>query len=152
MRHRYPTLTVIVHDIDHVRVAVTAAAQAGGRAVLFSAAGAIAWLGGGYWAALERLARSEFPEAEFELVLDCGDRAGDVLAALRAGCGAVRFSGRPDVAARLAAMARAGGAQWVTDPLPAVDLSAAADPEAACRRLLCDDTRDGVATGDVVTD
>ena len=147
-----PILRVIVHDIDQVRIALSVALDVGVPAALFSAAAASAWLGGGYWAALERLARQEFPGVEFDLVLDCGDRAGDVMAALRAGCAAVRFDGRADVAAKLAAMAEARDVRWLTDPLPPVDLSEVDNSEKACRTLLCDDTRDGAATGGVVTE
>ncbi len=145
-------LRVIVHDVDHVRTALTMAADAEVTAQLFSAAGASAWLGAGYWAALEAEAREAFPDTPFSLVLDCADRAGDVQAALRAGCGAVRFIGPQQQAARLADIAGQQGALFVTDPLPATDLGVCDDPLAACRALICDDTRDGLSTGRVVTE
>lgn len=147
-----PGLAVIVHHIGHVRAALTVAATAGRRASLFSPDGASATLGAGYWAALEGLARTEFPGAEFILVLDCGDRAGDALAALRAGCTAIRFVGAPDVAGKLADIAGQQGAGVIDDPLPETDLHGLDDTAAACRSLICDETREQPSTGGVVSD
>ena len=145
-------LTVIVHNIDHVRAALSVAQEARCSAKLFSAEGASATLGAGYWAALEDLARGEYSAVDFSLVLDCGDRVGDAQAALRAGCTAIRFTGAPGVAEKLADIAGQLGAVVTDDPLPDVDLQAAGDAAAACRAQICDDTREAPSTGGVVSE
>jgi acyl-CoA reductase-like NAD-dependent aldehyde dehydrogenase len=54
------------------------------------------------------------PEARFTAILDCGDDAGAAMAAIRAGVEAIVFTGRTDVAERLAAIAAAKGANVLT--------------------------------------
>jgi len=81
-------------------------------------------------------AHKDHPEAHMSVVLDCGDRAGDALAALREGIEAVRYSGRRDVAAKIAAIARRSGGRLYEERAPALDLLDEADPAAACREWL----------------
>ena len=53
----------------------------------------------------------ERPEVAVTAILECHDRPGLVLAGLRAGLSDLRFSGPPEVSARLAALAAAAGAR-----------------------------------------
>ena len=56
-------------------------------------------------------------------LLDCGDDAGAALAAIRSEIEGVVFTGRADVARRLADIARQHGVRFVTErPVPALDL------------------------------
>jgi len=55
------------------------------------------------------------PAARFAAILDCGDDAGAAQGAIRAGVAAVIFTGRADVAERLAAIAAASGARLLTE-------------------------------------
>ena len=54
------------------------------------------------------------PAARFSAVLDCGDDAGAAMAAIRAGTEAIVFTGRADVAERLAAIADSASCQLMT--------------------------------------
>jgi hypothetical protein len=95
-----------------------------------SAPGAVAYAGPSFLFALERLQGRP-------ILVDCGDRAGDVMASLRTGLRQVLFTGRPDVAERLAAMAaQRGGQLYRTVDLPLVHLRAQDDLRLACRRHL----------------
>ena len=68
-------------------------------------------------------ARAAVPAARYSAILDCCDDAGAVQAALRAGVEAVIFTGRADVAERLAAIAEAQGSRLLTTrPQPLLDL------------------------------
>ena len=68
-------------------------------------------------------AREAVPEARFSAILDCGDSAGAAQAAFRAGVEAVIFTGRADVAERLAAIAQQAGVSLLTTrPQPLLDL------------------------------
>jgi hypothetical protein len=70
-------------------------------------------------------ARAAAPTARFSALLDCGDDAGAAQGALRAGIEAIVFTGRGDVAARLAGIATATGAQLLTErPAATIDLAA----------------------------
>jgi hypothetical protein len=75
-------------------------------------------------------------------LLDCGDRPGAALAAIRATVEGVIFSGRADVARRLADIARQHGARFVAErPAGALDLgreffASAADSERRCAEFL----------------
>ncbi|MEK0084364.1 hypothetical protein [Benzoatithermus flavus] len=68
-----------------------------------SAPGLAAFAGAGYWRAVEEaLGR--------RVVIDCGEDAGLVLAAFRAGCRDLLFTGDADLARKLADMAEQLGA------------------------------------------
>jgi hypothetical protein len=63
------------------------------------------------------------PEARFSAFLDCDDDVGAALGALRLEIEGVVFTGRADVARRLADIARQHGVNFVTDrPAAALDL------------------------------
>jgi hypothetical protein len=76
---QYPA--VIVHGLADARLALSV-----GRPVtLLSAPGAALYAGCGWWRALVRQARAEAPDVPAADILDCGDGAGQALAALRIG-------------------------------------------------------------------
>ena len=105
------TPAITVQDWAQTRAALEAARSQGRAVSLCSPPGASAWLGAGYWAALQARARAEFPDVEFALALDCGDAAGDAMAALRAGVTHVIFRGEPTILAKLQDMAAQRGAE-----------------------------------------
>jgi fructose/tagatose bisphosphate aldolase len=127
---------VIVHDLSHARAALAAASALEVPVTLLSAPGAAAYLGAGYFQAMVEAARAEFPSVPAPAVLDCGDKPGLALAALRQGVETVRFSGKQDVEANIADIARKYGGELRTDAPPALDLLDHADAEAACRDWL----------------
>ncbi len=127
---------VIVHTLVQASAVLTAAAALGVRVTLLSAPGAASYLGGGYWKAMIDQARAGNPKADVLAVLDCGEHAGQALAALREGVEAVRFHGKPEAADRIADIARKSGAALVKRVPRALDLLDEADPEAACRNWL----------------
>ncbi len=115
----------IVHSLAHAVAALAAAARAGCCVVLASAPDAGAYAGGGWFAALAAAAREAVPDARCRVLLDCGDAAGAALAAIRARVEGVVFTGRADVARRLADIARREGVRFETDqPAAALDLGA----------------------------
>ena len=132
-----PRPCFIVHDLAQARAAL-AAAEADTGIVLASAPGAAGYLGAGYWRALEDRLRAEFPAAGFLGLLDCGESAGDALAALRAGVKAVRLSGPAEAVARVSAIAAEQGALVIPETGLACDLGAARDPLATARKHLAD--------------
>jgi hypothetical protein len=101
-----------------------AAAAADIPVVLTSAPEAGIYAGPGWFAALVEAARAAVPGAQFSAALDCGDDAGAALAALRrSGIERVVFSGRADVAERLADIGRQLGIAVATvRPAAALDL------------------------------
>jgi len=105
------TPAIAVRDWAETRAALETARSQGRAVFLCSPPGASSWLGAGYWAALQEKARSEFPEIEFTLALDCGERAGDVMAAIRAGIAVCLFRGAPETLNKLQDMASQTGQQ-----------------------------------------
>jgi acyl-CoA reductase-like NAD-dependent aldehyde dehydrogenase len=93
---------------------LTAAARVGRSVVLTSGPDAGGYVGPGWFAALVRAAREAVPEASFTALLDCGDDVGAALAAIRAEVAGVIFTGRADVARRLAGIARQHGVRFET--------------------------------------
>ena len=114
---------IVVHSLTQAVAALEAAAAAGRDIVLLSAPGAGVYAGAGWWQAVIEAARAAVPAAKFSTILDCGGDAGAAQAAFRAGVEAMIFTGRDDVAERLAAIAEANGARLLTArPPPLVDL------------------------------
>jgi hypothetical protein len=113
-----------IHSLAHAVAALTAADEAGRSIVLLSAAGAGLSAGPGWWRALVEAARAAVPAARSTAPLDCGDDAGAAQGAIRAGVEAIVFTGRTDVAERLADIAGQRGAAILTERPPAnLDLS-----------------------------
>src|SRR5712691_6976217 len=114
---------IIVHSLAHAVAALSAAAKAARSITLASAPDAGIYAGPGWFGALIAAAREAVPAAQSTALLDCGDDAGAAQAAIRAGIEAVVFTGRADVAARLADIAEQRGASLVTThPVAALDL------------------------------
>jgi acyl-CoA reductase-like NAD-dependent aldehyde dehydrogenase len=115
---------IVVHSLGHAIAALTAAAQAGRAVVLVSAPQAGGYVGPGWFAAVVAEARRTVPEARFCALLDCGEDAGAALAAIRAGVGGIIFTGRANVAHRLADIAQQHGLRVDTErPQAALDLA-----------------------------
>jgi hypothetical protein len=116
---RRVTPIIVIHSIDHAVGALAAAARVGRPIILASAPDAGGYVGPGWFAALMREARETVPEARFAALLDCGDSAGAALAAVRAEIEGIIFTGRGDVARRLADIARQHGVRLETERPPA---------------------------------
>ena len=115
-------LVIIIHSLAHAVAALTAASEAGRPIVLASAPEAGIYAGPGWFRELLRTAREAVPRARFEALLDCGDDSGAAMAAIRAGIEAIVFTGRADMAARLADIAAQSGARLITKrPAAALD-------------------------------
>lgn len=128
---------IIVHSLAHAVAALTAAAEAVRAIVIASAPDAGIYAGPGWFRELVKAAREIVPAARATALLDCGDDAGAAQGAIRAGVDAIVFTGRADVALRLADVAGQRGARLLTHrPEPAVDLGALffADEDALRRR------------------
>ncbi len=110
-------------------VAVLAVAARQGRAVrVLSPPGAAAAWGAGVFAAMTASAARAVPAADATFILDCGDRPGYALAAIRAGIRHLRVSATAVAQARLEDLARqAGVAIDRSDASGAVDLLNCAD-------------------------
>jgi acyl-CoA reductase-like NAD-dependent aldehyde dehydrogenase len=117
---------IVVHTLAHAIGALNAAKRADRPIVLSSAPEAGVSAGPGWFRELIAAAREAVPEASFLAILDCGEEAGAALAAIRAGVECVLFTGRTDVALRLADIARQHGVRLETaPPTAALDLAGA---------------------------
>jgi len=116
---------IIIHSLAQAIAALTAAARAGRPVALASAPNAGSYVGPGWFGALVVAAREAVPGARFSALLDCGDDVGAALAAIRSEIEAVVFTGRTDVARRLADIAGQHGVRLETErPTVALDLGA----------------------------
>jgi hypothetical protein len=128
---------IVIHSLAHAVAALSAAADAGRPVTLLSAPDAGIYTGPGWFGALVAAARETVPAARCTALLDCGDDSGAAQAAIRAGIEGVVFTGRADVAARLADIAVQRSIRLVTvRSAPALDLEAGffASPETLRRR------------------
>jgi acyl-CoA reductase-like NAD-dependent aldehyde dehydrogenase len=116
---------IVIHSLAQAIVALAAAARTSRPVVLASAPDAGGYVGPGWFGALVAAAREAVPDARFTALLDCGDDVGTALAAIRSEVEGVVFTGRADVARRLAEIARQHGVRFETErPTVALDLSA----------------------------
>jgi len=122
---------VIIHSIDHARAALAAATRLNHPIVLYSAAGAVAYAGAGWFQAVIAAARADYPTAQCEAILDCGTHAGLALAALRAGCPAIVVRGPSAQRRKIAEVAAARGARLDAGTPDALDLGRCRDPQVA---------------------
>jgi hypothetical protein len=114
---------IIIHSLTQAIAALTAAARAGRPVVLASAPDAGGYVGPGWFGVLIAAAREAVPAARFSTLLDCGDNVGAALAAIRAGIEGVVFTGRPDIARRLADIAVQHGVRFeMSRPTATLDL------------------------------
>src|SRR6516165_3889488 len=117
---------IIIHSLGQAAAALKAAARAGRAVVITSAPGAGSYVGPGWFREVVMAARETVSGARFSALLDCADDVGAALAAIRSEVEGVVFTGRADVARRLADIARQHGVQFVTDR-PAVALDCGDD-------------------------
>ena len=123
----------VIHSLVHLRAALTAASSLGDPVIALSAPGASAYAGAAWFAALVRQGEAEFPNVPFIAILDCGDRAGDVLSALGTGLKHLVFTGHPEALRRLKAIAAESGAEILDRRPEAFDLVNRRAPERAAR-------------------
>jgi hypothetical protein len=91
--------------------------------ILLSATNAGIYAGPGWFCAAVEAAAKAVPEAVSTAFLYCGDQPGAALAAIRAGVEGIIFTGRSDVADRLADIARQRGVAFLTQcPTAGLDL------------------------------
>jgi delta 1-pyrroline-5-carboxylate dehydrogenase len=110
--HGLEVAVIIIHSLGQAVAALTAAARSGRSVVLTSAPDAGGYVGPGWFKALVAAAREAVPDIRCSAILDCGDNVGAALAAIRAEVEGVIFTGRPDVARRLADIARQHGVRF----------------------------------------
>ncbi len=123
-----PPPEIAIHDLAQGRAVLQLAAELGRPVQLRSAPAATAYAGIGYLHALgEALGHA--------LLLDCGDRAGDALAALRQGCQQLTFSGPAPLHAKLAAIAAQQRATVRHEPAPPHPAALLLPPDADLERL-----------------
>jgi hypothetical protein len=111
---------ILIRNLGDALAAAQAAGSAGtGLTLMAPPAGGALWLLG----VVERVRRSH-PALALTGLLDCGDRAGEAQGALAAGVPALLFTGHPQAAIRLSAIAAARGATLLTACPPQLDLAA----------------------------
>ena len=104
----------MVHSRGQAIAAVAAAVRASSPVIIASAPDAGGYVGPGWFKALIMAAREAVPGACFSSLLDCGDNVGAALAAIRTEIEGVVFTGRTDVAWRLADIAEQHGVRFET--------------------------------------
>ena len=104
---------ILVRDWRSTEAALQGARANGTSPILVTPEAAASSHGAGYLGALQARAEQEFPDVDFELIVDCGDAPGHALACLRAGVKRISMS-EPNE--KIADIARQMGAQLVRRP------------------------------------
>jgi hypothetical protein len=111
---------VTVHGLADARAALAAAGPRG--VLLLSAPNAGGFAGPAWFAGVVAAAAAAHPGVAHDAALDCGDRAGRALAALRAGLRLVVLDGACPAFAAVAAAAAEASARLLADRPPSLDL------------------------------
>lgn len=128
---------IVIHELSHGVAALAAASELSKPVWLWSAPDAASYAGIGWFDGIIRQLRKLPGGDEVCAVLDCGDRAELVQAALRQGLRDVCYVGDRGIAARLTEIARQRRAKLhVRRPPNALDLLYVRDPAAVCRDWL----------------
>ena len=96
-------LEIVIHHLEQAQGVLCASREAGVSVQLRSAPDAAAYVGVGYLYALGKA-------VDHDLIIDCGDAAGLVMEALRAGCQKILFTGKANTRQALIEMAEQLGA------------------------------------------
>lgn len=123
----------VIHSLAHLRAALAAGGATGQPITALSGPQASAYAGAAWFAALVRHGQAEFPGVPLTAILDCGDRPGDALIALGTGLRHLVFTGHPEAARRLEAIAAENGAEILRQRPEAFDLLNQRDPAFAAR-------------------
>ena len=131
---------LVVHTLDHIRLALRTASDAGRPLTLITPPNAASYAGPAFYRNLLERARhleSLTDEAvHVRLILDCGDDAGLALFALDMGWQVLVLGGHRGARRRVRNIARQHGAEVLASRPAAVDLASAADAAEACRESL----------------
>jgi len=130
------TRAVLVHGVEDARLALSVAGELGLSVTLLSSPSAASHGGAGWFLELCALAATAAPAITVSVVVDCDDRAGDAQGALAAGAKRILFTGRAEVAARLADIAAGLGAEVLVERPAALDLRGRRDPRPLCHAWL----------------
>jgi hypothetical protein len=109
-----PRPVILVRDWSSTEAALQAARAEGTSPILITPEGAASFYGAGYLGALQARAEKDFPDVDFELIVDCGDAPGHALACLRSGVKRISMSEPND---KIADIARQMGAELVRRPI-----------------------------------
>ena len=104
---------IMVRDWRQTEAALQSARGRNTSPVLITPEGAASFYGAGYLGALQTRAETEYPDIDFELIVDCGNAPGHALACLRAG---VRRISMSEPNPKIADIARQMGAELVRRP------------------------------------
>ncbi len=118
-----PPASVVIHDLNHAKQALSAARRTGRPVHLVSAPGAAGYLGPALFKQIIDQARAAEPAAHATACLDCADEPGTALDAIRQGVEAVSLSAAPEVLAKIESAAIAAGAKITRRPAQALDMA-----------------------------
>ena len=130
---------ITIHSFEHACAALEAAVELSAPVTLLSAPDAGLQSGPAWFASVVKQAIEAVPGSsvvEPVAVLDCGDKPGCVLAALRQGLQRLCFHGEAPVRAKLLDIAESQGATIISQRPESLDLLRSSDPLADCRAWL----------------
>ncbi|WP_282606693.1 hypothetical protein [Pelagibius sp. Alg239-R121] len=126
---------IIVHSFAHARAAVGAATELSRAVTLASAPDAGMQSGPAWFSSLIEQALDAVPGArELEMIslLDCGEKPGYVMAALRHGVKQICYTGSAETLAKLREIAEQLDANIITERPQGLDLLGVADARVSC--------------------
>lgn len=130
---------IVIHNKEQAIAALQAAADRQVNVLLLSARYAACTIGALVFKEMVSQAAQDAPASSFRAALDCGDKAGRALSALRAELKTIVFDPQSPASKRISDIAGQYGAEILAPSVyetPHLDLHAVGDPGRACHKYL----------------
>lgn len=127
---------IICHNLAHMRLAFSAAAELGKPLVIQTAEGALRYAGAEYLLATFEKAKAEAPQVAATLVLDCDTATADALHAMRQGIKHLRMNAPEPARSKLLDIAAQLGTVVLEGEFEGLNLLYEYKADEACKRWL----------------
>ena len=104
---------IIIHTLEQAKAALEEADKSGKNIVLQTAPDAIFYAGSLYLLTMFRQAQEAYPQVKATFILDSGDAGAEVIAAIQDGHKNIKSSAKPEIRAKLKAIAAGHGVNFI---------------------------------------
>lgn len=104
---------MIIHTLADAMAAMKAASETGESIILQTTPDAIHYAGSLYILDIFKKALAAYPSVKAQFVFDCGDAGAEVIAAMQDGHKTIKSSAKPEIRAKLRAIAQQYGVNFI---------------------------------------
>lgn len=106
-------MAIIIQTLDEAITALKTASETGESITLQSPPDAIYYAGSLYYLNIFKQAQAAYPQVKADFIFDCGDAGAEVIAAIQDGHKTIKSSAKPEISAKLKAIAAEHGVNFI---------------------------------------